>query len=472
MFTNHATFSRDALAAALGDVELRNCPADLRLRGVCSDTRTLRPGALFTALRGEHFDAHDFLDQALAAGAAALLVQRDARDKWDRLPDNTPLILVNDTLTALGDLAAAHRRRFNIPVLAVAGSAGKTTTKDLCAAVLATQFNTLKTSANYNNRVGVPLTLLQLDESHEAAVIEIGTNEPGEIAELARICGPTHGLITMIAKEHLEKLIDLDGVEREELALFDYLESHGGVPLVNLDDERLARQRRRPRALTFGQTIDADVAVGLKLDMQVRPHLQFNDGHGAHAHMRIIGRAAGLNAIAAAAAGRALGVPLQQICDALGAYEASQYGDYARMRLEEIGGVTVLNDSYNAHPASMRAALATLDAMPHPGRVYAALGDMRELGADEQIEHKMLIAEIRAQFPFVKVLLVGPAFKRALSAQAAADIRSFDTSDEAAAELKTLLHAGDLLLVKGSRGIRMEVIISHLRAAQADSGSH
>ncbi len=471
MFTNHATFSRDALSAALGDVELRNCPADLHLRGVCSDTRTLSPGALFTALRGEHFDAHDFLDQALAAGAAALLVRRDARDKWDQLPDNTPLILVNDTLTALGDLAAAHRRRFNIPVLAVAGSAGKTTTKDLCAAVLGTQFNTLRTSANYNNRVGVPLTLLQLDDKHEAAVIEIGTNEPGEIAELARICGPTHGLITMIAKEHLEKLIDLDGVEREELALFDYLESHGGVPLVNLDDERLARQRGRPRALTFGEKNDADVAVRLKLDMQVRPQLQFSDD-GAQAHMRMIGRAAGLNAVAAAAAGRALGVPLKQICEALSAYEASQDGDYARMRLEEIGGVTVLNDSYNAHPASMRAALATLDAMPHPGRVYAALGDMRELGADEPIEHEMLIAEIRAQYPGVNVLLVGPAFKRALSAQTAADIRSFDTSEEAAAELNTLLHAGDLLLVKGSRGIRMEVIISRLRAAQADSGSH
>jgi len=230
--TNTATFTQPDLVTMFGPAAA-SLPTDLTITGISTDTRTLVPGNAFIALRGERFDGHDKIEEALQKGARLILTE-----DISRVPPRATALACGSTLHALGTFAWFHRRRFSIPVVAIAGAAGKTSTKDVVAHVLASTMSVLKTEANYNNQVGTPLTLLQLTHEHGAAVIEIGTNEPGEIEILCAMVQPTHGLITNIGKEHLEKLVDLDGVEKEETALFDYLRDHHGVALVNVDDDR------------------------------------------------------------------------------------------------------------------------------------------------------------------------------------------------------------------------------------------
>ena len=215
--TNTASFNHADLTAIFG-VGASDVPKDIAVTGVSTDSRTLKPGNAFVALKGDRFDGHDHIPQAVEAGAVLIIASDDTSSAGD-----TPKIRVQDTLHALGSFGWYHRRRFHIPVIAIAGASGKTSTKDLTAHVLAQRYMVLKTIANNNNQIGTPLTLLQLTAKHDVAVIEIGTNEPGEIETLTAMVQPTHGLITTIGPEHLEKLVDLDGVEKEETALFDYL---------------------------------------------------------------------------------------------------------------------------------------------------------------------------------------------------------------------------------------------------------
>jgi UDP-N-acetylmuramoyl-tripeptide--D-alanyl-D-alanine ligase len=459
--TNRATFTVNDLRVAFGDRAAHLSPT-LVATGVSTDTRTLEPGSIFVALRGERFDGHDHIDAALEGGAAVIICERcDPRH-------HATAICVEDTLHALGTLGWYHRGRYDIPVIAIAGAAGKTSTKELTATVLSQAFRVLKTEANYNNRVGTPMTLLQLSDEHDVAVIEIGTNEPGEIETLCAMVRPTHGLITNIGKEHLEKLIDLDGVEREETALFDFLRDHGGTAFVNVDDPRLAKHvASLPKRVTFGIEHDADLRPTITFDAALRPTVALlRMDFTFNARMQAHGLAPARNAVCALALAWALGLSAVQVKAGLEAYTAPVGHGYARMHVERHGALTVLNDCYNANPDSMRLALDTLALFPAAYRV-SILGDMRELGAAAPQEHDDILAHARTVSHLVIVL--GPEFHAAVERVPGNDVIVCDTHEACARACGDSAPADAVVLVKGSRGLTMEHVIESLNAPSQGS---
>ncbi len=482
---NVAPFNKGDITTLFGSQAAHALPASWRGMGVSTDTRTMQQGNIFVALKGSTFDAHTLLAQAAESGAAAVVVNAHAEIPSEVLSalhqHRIPLVHVPNTLHALGSLANAHRRRFSVPIVAVAGSAGKTTTKDLTAHVLEREFGAgkvLKTEANLNNQIGVPQTLLQLRAEHRAAVIELGTNEPGEIAVLSAMVQPTHGVITNIGKEHLEKLGDLNGVEREETALFDYLERTGGTALVNMDDERLRKHAAYLQSLfTYGIAHKADFMADVTMAETGEPIMNFTYKRGtqrfkATVQLRVVGMTMARNALAAAAVGCSLGISLAAIMSALVKFTptASAQG-YGRMVVETLplergGTVRVLNDCYNANPISMDAGLETLRTLPTAGKKIAVLGDMRELGAVSFAEHCMLLERLSADAAFDHVIVLGAEMHRAFAAKAHQLPRSIVAleREEALERLVALLESGDALLIKGSRGMKLEEVLQALRA--------
>jgi UDP-N-acetylmuramoyl-tripeptide--D-alanyl-D-alanine ligase len=456
--TNTARFTVADLAACFGQAAA-HLPSDLVVEGVSTDTRTLVAGNVFVALRGERFDGHDHLEAAIERGASLLIVETIGQPPTANGQPPTAICQVPDTLHALGTLAWFHRRRFQIPVIAIGGSAGKTSTKELTAHVLSQAYTVLKTQANYNNRIGTPHTLLQLTDAHTTAVIEIGTNEPGEMETLTAMVQPTHGLLTQIGKEHLEKLIDLDGVEREETALFDYLRDHDGLMLINANDQRLSAwyARNGGRGLSFGVDTEADVNASVSFDAELHPtiHVVLPDT-ALRATLQTTGYAAALNAVAALAVGIALGLDAHQLKHGLASYEPPPSHGYARMEVQRAGPLTILNDTYNANPASMRMALRTLAMYPATRRI-AVLGDMRELGAAAREEHQEILS-LALQTADV-VLLYGQEFAGVVGEKGLV----FASHEEIVDRLKEIAREGDVVLVKGSRGMELEKVVEELQ---------
>ena len=452
--TNVATFTYNDLLQIFGDAAA-HLPKDLIVRGISTDTRTLQPGNAFIALRGEQFDGHDHIEQAIEKGASLIVHSRPASDV------HRPALLAADGLRMLGSFAWYHRRRFHIPVIAVAGSAGKTSTKDLTAHVLGEHFKVLKTQANFNNQIGTPLTLLQLNEDHEAAVIEIGTNEPGEIELLSAMVQPTHGVITSLGKEHLEKLIDLDGVEREETALFDYLHDHGGLAFVNMDDVRLRKYghggRLGGRVITFGMENLADIHPRISFDDELHPVLHLvKDELTMRAEMKTTGVASAMNGVCAMAIAWSLNMSAKEIRHGLESYEPAVGHGYARMVVQHVAGLVILNDTYNANPDSMRMSLRTLRLYPSDRRI-AVLGDMRELGAEAGEEHLSILNEAVEAADLVVVL--GPEYSSAARVLDRSSVIVCDSHHTCASVVRENSHAGSVVLVKGSRGLQMEKVI-------------
>ena len=430
---------------------------DAVVTGVTIDSRHAAPGSVFFAIRGHHRDGHAFAADALARGARALVLTHLPPDL--RLSDDVSVLLVDDTTQALGRLAAFHRRRYALPVVAVTGSNGKTTTKELAALVLSRRLRVLKASGSFNNQWGLPLTLLGLEPTHEAAVIELGMNAPGEIAALARIAQPTVGVVTTIALAHLEFLGSLEGVQKAKGELVEAIPPDG-VVILNADDPLvlgLARQARG-RVATFGSSADADVRVadvvptadGLTFALMA-------GGVTVPVRLPLPGRHNAGNAAAAVAVGQVLGVPLAEAALALA--EATPVR--GRLVWREAGGIRILDDTYNANPPSLRAALDVLrqaaDAAGR-GRTWVIFGDMLELGTLAETAHTDAGAWIAA-VPVAGLLTVGRQARAAgVAARAAGcrDVLACDTPEEAASRLAPRLEAGDRVLVKGSRGMRME----------------
>lgn len=455
---NSASFTRADLLAALGPAA-DHLASSLVVTGVSTDTRSIEPGNVFVALVGEKFDGHDHVNEAFAKGALLAIVQY-AHGSTDRT------VVVEDTLHALGSLAWYHRRRFHIPVVAIAGASGKTSTKELTAHVLSQRYQTLRTQANYNNQVGTPLTLLCLNDQHEAAVIEIGTNEPGEIERLSAMVQPTHGLITTIGPEHLEKLIDLDGVEKEETALFDYLHDHGGLMLVNVDDDRLRTYdhggRMVGRVITFGLDYPADLRPTVSFDSNLHPTIHLvKDEITFRAPMHTVGLASALNATAAIAVGWSLSLTAEQLKRGLESFQPPAAHGYARMVVEHVGSTTILNDTYNANPQSMLIALQTLARYPGTRRL-AVVGDMRELGDAAASEHDTLLAE--AVMHADLVIVMGEECVAAAERANHPHVLVCDTHRACADLIRDNACDGCVVLVKGSRGMRMEQVIHELRS--------
>jgi len=449
----------------------RLSPASARgtVSGISTDSRTLRPGELFIPLRGERFDGHDFLTLAVRRGAAACL----SEDVIAGFP--VPVIQVADSLAALGDLAAACRREFAGPVVAVTGSSGKTTTKEMLAAILAQQAPGLKTEGNFNNLIGLPLTLFRLEPGQRWAVLEMGMSARGEIARLAEIAVPDVGVITNIGPAHLETLHGLEGVARAKGELFAALRA-GGTAVINADDDRVARLpvANGVRRLLFGMAAEAEVRAEAVSAAGASVSFRLLLPAGAWpVTLQVAGRHNVQNALAAAAAALALGTPAEAIVRGLEAFQP------VRGRMEVVtlaSGAVLLEDSYNANPLSMRAALTALDEMSGSGRRVAVLGDMLELGSAAAELHRQVGAAAAARCDLL--LLLG-----AMAAETAAGarlggmpserIQIVDSHDTAATRLRKLLRPGDRVLVKGSRGMQMEKVSAALRAAddRSDAGN-
>ncbi|WP_242345601.1 UDP-N-acetylmuramoyl-tripeptide--D-alanyl-D-alanine ligase [Anaeromyxobacter terrae] len=456
-------FSSEELAAATGGRWIGAPPAEVA--GVSTDTRTIAPGALFVALVGERFDAHGYLAEAAARGAVAAVVADG------RAPAGAPLPLLSvpDTLPALGAIARHHRRRFHIPVVGVTGSNGKTTTREMIAAILGTRGPALKTEGNLNNEVGVPLTLLGLGPEHRSAVVEMGMNHPGEIARLAAIAEPYVGVVTLAAPAHLEGLGTVDAVADAKAELYRGL-PETGIVIANADDPRMLRRAQASghRMLTFAAAAGrrGDVVV-LEIASQGDDGLRFVLGIGNRevaVHIpALVGAHNAANAAAAAAAGVALGCSDREIAQGLAAVRPVG----RRLRLDRLpSGLRLVDDCYNANPSSMSAALRTLVDLARPdARPVAVLGDMLELGAFEEEAHRALGAEA-ARAGVSLLAAFGPRARSTAEAARAAGLETFHTDDMDALvrwARTALAPSMDVLLVKGSRGMKLERLVEALR---------
>jgi UDP-N-acetylmuramoyl-tripeptide--D-alanyl-D-alanine ligase len=437
--------------------------------GVSTDSRTVAPGQLYVALRGEKFDGHAYVADVLARGAAGVVV--DAKGAAG-LPADAVALVVEDTYAALRHLAAVVRKKFTGPVIAVGGSNGKTTTKDMIARVLGTTKNVLCTEGNNNNHVGVPQTLFRLEKQHDVAVVEVGTNHPGEVALLRDVLQPTHVLITNVGREHLEFFGSVEGVAAEETTLWTKVP--GGkdpVAFVNTDDALLMQAARgRKKCVRYGTKLrSADVRAS-RIRLTPEGGVQFTlAGKGIRKPVEIAlhvpGEHAAINALAAAAVGLALRVPVKKIAEALGSFTASS----KRMEVAHVNGVAILNDTYNANPDSTMAALRTLAAYPVSGKRIAVLADMLELGAAAEAEHEC-IGQAAASMKIGYVLTYGTLGKIIARAAAVPTAVHYDQKNILAEYLLELLSPGDVVLVKGSRGMRMEDVVTFLleRGAAAE----
>jgi len=421
---------------------------------VSTDTRTLEPGDLFVALTGPTTDGHQFIPQALRAGAGGLVVSQQVIASLD-----TPVLRVPDTEVAYGLLARHWRDRFDVPVVGVTGSVGKTTLKEMLAAALAPLGPVLRTPASQNNETGVPRALLRLTADHRAAVVEMGMRGAGQIAYLCGVARPTVGVLTRIADNHLELLGSRDAIADAKGELLESLPPDG-LAVLNEDDPYLPRLRPKTtaRVITYG---DAG-------DFRAEGIARTEDGwrfivRGAPVHLASLSRHDIGNALAALAVADALGVPPAEAAHALGAYLPPP------MRMQVVktpGGVTLLNDAYNAAPASMKTALETLAAYPG-GRKIAFLGDMRELGARAGDAHRELGAVIADLGGLDALYTVG-----SLAALIPGATRRFADSDEAAAFARESFapEPGDVILVKASRALALEQVVAAL-APQAEAAS-
>jgi len=433
---------------------------------VGTDSRSLPPASLFVALRGERFDGHAFVREVAAAGAAAVVV--DARGD-EMLGDlGVPRLVVPDTLAALGDMAHAVRQELGKPVVAVTGSNGKTTTKEMLASILAERGPVHRTRGNLNNLIGLPLTLFAWPSEAWAGVLEMGMSAPGEIARLCAIADPDVGVITMVGPAHLAGLGTLDNVGRAKAELFAGLRADA-TAVINADDPVLARVAvpllGKQRRLTFGAgradvqvTSHAPTFAGLRVELRL-------DGGSLEVELPLVGPHNALNAAAAAAAAHALGLTPAQIQSGLA--KVSVPGGRLRLLRDLAGGVNVIDDTYNANPASMRAAFSTLASLA-TGRRVAVLGDMLELGAESQALHAEVGAAAAAAGITDLFALGEQAMEIAKSARAAGtDARAFATLDELLPALLRVVRAGDWLLVKGSRGMKMERVVAHFEGRKA-----
>jgi len=431
--------------------------ADGAFRGVSTDSRRIRAGQLYVALRGEKFDGHDFAADAQGHGAAGCVLET-------RLPLQCPQVLVSDTRRALGDLARSWRKRFKVPVLAVTGSNGKTTVKEMMACIMGQRVPVLATRGNLNNDIGVPLTLFEMGREHKAAVIEMGANHAGEIAYLAGIARPTVGVVTNAGPAHLEGFGSLQGVANAKGELFQSL-GPDAVAVINADDAfaPLWRELAAPRRiLNFGITADADVCAG---------NIETGDTGGQRftlitpageraVQLRLAGRHNVSNALAAAAACLAAGADLDLIVEGL-----RQAGGVAgRLQMSRaFGGASLCDDTYNANPLSLRVALETLQAMG--GENWLVLGDMGELGERGPELHRQAGRDARA-LGVVRLFALGELTR--FSAETFGEgAEHFSDVEALISGLKKALAPGVRVLVKGSRAMRMERVVQAL-AESAD----
>ena len=472
MITRAAKWTSQAVADATSGT-LNGRPRRA-LEGVSTDTREAQDGRLFIALSGPNFDAHDFLGTAVEKGAKGLLISKSFRGA---LPDGDyDVIRVKDVLTALGDLGRAHRRRWGGPVFALTGSNGKTTTKEMAAAILAVSRSVLKTAGNLNNLIGVPMTLLGLESHHEAAVVEMGMNRLGEIARYTEIAEPNAGVVINIGPAHIGELGSIQNIAQAKGELYQGLAAHAHQ-VVNVDDPLVlmvakAAERSSRRTRTFGRAPHANVCLveatdapegGQRVKLTV-------DGQAIEFQLPLAGAHNAQNAAAAVALVTALDNVKVSLDDVVKGLEGVQIVG-GRMRAEKVGPYLVIDDSYNANSASMQAAIETMakQAARQSRRLVAVLGEMREQGSFSESEHRR-VGDAAVRHGVAVLAAFGPDALPMADAVAAAKVPSRHEASDADALfdwLRTQLQDGDIVLVKGARGIRMEQFIERLKGMEA-----
>jgi UDP-N-acetylmuramoyl-tripeptide--D-alanyl-D-alanine ligase len=458
-------------AARWSTATLRQGPGATSFLGVSIDSRTLNSGELFVAIRGPHHDGHRFLDQAIARGASGLMLEQ-GEQLGEKAREGVAILEVNDGMSALGALAKGHRQNFSGPLVAITGSSGKTTTKEMCAAVLSETGPCLKTQGNLNNEFGLPLTLLRRSPKDKVAVIEMGMNHRGEIARLADIAQPTIGLVTNIGTAHIEFLGSEEEIGNEKGDLFAALPAKG-LALVNMDDPQVVQQAERTAcpALRYGLSAAADIcAKNVRFDPSrkdaagYRFELSTPVGRG-EVSVSGLAMTTVINALAAVATGLAVNATLPQVVQGLLNYQPER-GRMAPIALRD--GITLIDDSYNANPESLRVALESLAQLSSRGRSLAVLGDMNELGDHAALEHRAAgnrVAELGIDLLFCLgdfgTEIAAGAVDAGLDPQSAHVGTGHDQLSEL---IQSRMSPQDFILVKGSRGMHMERIIDALLA--------
>jgi len=447
------------IVAVTGGTLVRGKPGGV-FEGLSTDSREVVGGNLFIALTGERFDGHDFIPDAVKKGAAGLLIGRGAKKIPDKILSDISVILAPDTLRALGDIANLWRRKFTIPVVAVTGSSGKTTTKEMIATVAGLSGTVLKSRGNYNNLIGLPLSLLELNASHEMAVVEMGTNRRGEIDRLATIAEPDIGVITNIGPAHLEGFGSLDVVMEEKGDLFLNMKDPG-VAIINRDDpfSRVLADRWRGRNISFGIDENAFVRaerIFIRGERGVSFTLNMG-GTGKGIDMTVVGRHNIYNALACAAACWAMDITYDLICEGLSAFRQVE----GRMDIHRLKrGGTVIDDTYNSNPASVMEALKTLGDLKGKNESIVILGDMLELGEEAGRLHEEVgraITNTGVSNLFLKGEFSQSVAKGAVERGFREDHIYFaETPDRIMGVLHSLVREGDWILVKGSRKMKME----------------
>ena len=422
---------------------------------ISTDSRTLKRGELFVALRGENFDGHNFVESAAKAGAAGAIVDSTWKGK---VPENFALILAEDPLQAYQNLAASYRRSLSLKVVAITGSNGKTSTKDFAAAVLARRFRVTKTEGNFNNHVGLPRTILEATSQDEVAVWEIGMNHPGEVAALAKLAAPDVAILTNIGVAHIEFMGSRETIAAEKGALMEAVDAQGTV-VLNADDPFTPGMAARTRAkvILAGTTAGTIRASEISQSGSGTDFTILEGAHRCRAQLPVPGLHMVQNALLAVAAGRAFGLSLEDCAAGLVAAPLTK----ARLQIKEIHGVQFIDDSYNANPDSMKAALRTLVELDADGKRVAVLGEMRELGSESERAHRE-VGETAAMFGIDQLITIGDMgelIARAARAGGLEKTTVVRSTSEAAELLGEIAEPGDLILVKGSRSARTEQVI-------------
>ena len=412
---------------------------------ITTDSRHCPANSLFFALKGERFDGNQYAAKALEAGAAYAIIDNPEYLSGDRM------ILVDNVLDCLQQLAHRHRKALGIPVIGITGTNGKTTTKELLASVLATKFNVLATEGNLNNQIGVPLTLLRMNPDHEIAVVEMGASHPGDIDELVHIVAPNYGLITNVGCAHLEGFGSFEGVLHTKGELYDYLRHTNGKIFINQENKDLMGIAHGLEQITYGQHEGA-FAVGHVVESN--PFLTFDWKQQGKIHVvetHLVGAYNIDNVLAAVAVGRYFKIPAERISRAIAAYEPTNN----RSQYKKTERNDLIIDAYNANPTSMKAALDNFASLPvHPKAVV--LGDMLELGKTSDELHSVIVRQLQAE-AFDKVYLCGQHFART-----ADGFPSFTTTEELIAALRQDKLEGYHILIKGSHGMGLEKVVELL----------
>jgi UDP-N-acetylmuramoyl-tripeptide--D-alanyl-D-alanine ligase len=434
---------------------------------ISTDSRTVKKGELFVALRGENFDGHQFVESSVKSGTAGAMVDTH----WNgKVPNEFAILRADDTLRAYQNLAANYRRSLPIRVLAITGSNGKTSTKDFAASVLSRKFRVTKTEGNFNNHIGLPRTILETTSHDEAGIWEIGMNHPGEIAALAKIAAPDAAIITNIGVAHIEFMGSREAIAQEKGALAEAIAPEGTV-ILNAEDpfsESIA-SRTRAKVVFAGINRGSVRAIDVRQSTEGSEFTILEDAHRCRAKLPVPGLHMIQNALLAVAAGRTFGLSIEECAAGLAAAPLTK----ARLQIKEVRGVQFIDDSYNANPDSMTAALRTLVELDTDGKRIAVLGEMRELGAESDRGHQQ-VGEAVAEFRIDHLITIGgngAIIARAAEKAGLENSAVVESTSEAAELLTEIAAPGDLVLIKGSRLSQTERVIEEFAKRETTEGA-